>query len=355
MNNKNWNDRADKDLFFTILSVKNIGVISGSEWVTIGNYMRRMGYGFTNEGCRQHFQGLRRAQNKAEQDEDGNETAKKVDPTLNPITRRPGPGRGRPRKSTGSEVSPSIQTITSGLQVVTAIPGTTDSLSPSTQLTAAASTPGHQHQQHQQHQPPPTPQDIGIDPHEQHQQLPPQYNVHSTPRFHHQHPQLESHNTHYSPQPPPGQPLQHFQSPQSTPQQHQQHQQQQHVFHHSPDSAAEQQHRRDSSTQHLSPGQQPPDAETAAAAAVAAAVVSSHEPTPVNDSVAPEPLNLEEEDGEGEEEDPEGPPAKRQRLDEAEFGQHDPLEDDPVLALANANNGTGGPESYHAEFDYAEA
>lgn len=52
MNNKNWNDRADKDLFFTILSVKNIGVISGAEWTTIGNHMRGLGYGFTNEGCR---------------------------------------------------------------------------------------------------------------------------------------------------------------------------------------------------------------------------------------------------------------------------------------------------------------
>lgn len=50
--NKNWNDRADKDLFFTILSVKNIGVISGAEWTTIGNHMRGLGYGFTNEGCR---------------------------------------------------------------------------------------------------------------------------------------------------------------------------------------------------------------------------------------------------------------------------------------------------------------
>lgn len=49
---KNWNDRADKDLFFTILSVKNIGVISGTEWATIGNHMRTLGYGFTNEGCR---------------------------------------------------------------------------------------------------------------------------------------------------------------------------------------------------------------------------------------------------------------------------------------------------------------
>ncbi|KAK3392628.1 hypothetical protein B0T20DRAFT_60754 [Sordaria brevicollis] len=98
--NKNWNDRADKDLFFTILNVKNIGVISGSEWITIGNTMRAMGYGFTNEGCRQHFQGLRRAQHKSET---GVATAspdpnRRVDPTLNPITRRPGPGRGRPKK-----------------------------------------------------------------------------------------------------------------------------------------------------------------------------------------------------------------------------------------------------------------
>ncbi|KAL6356772.1 hypothetical protein LRP88_10378 [Fusarium phalaenopsidis] len=98
MNNKNWNDRADKDLFFTILSVKNIGVISGAEWTTIGNHMRGLGYGFTNEGCRQHFQGLRRAQNKAESNGGLNENSRKVDPTLNPITRRPGPGRGRPRK-----------------------------------------------------------------------------------------------------------------------------------------------------------------------------------------------------------------------------------------------------------------
>lgn len=50
--NKNWGDRADKDLFFTILSVKNIGVISGGEWTTIGSHMRQLGYGFTNEGCR---------------------------------------------------------------------------------------------------------------------------------------------------------------------------------------------------------------------------------------------------------------------------------------------------------------
>ncbi|TQV97619.1 hypothetical protein V2A60_006635 [Cordyceps javanica] len=100
MNNKNWNDRADKDLFFTILTVKNIGVISGAEWTTIGNYMRSMGYGFTNEGCRQHFQGLRRATNKIEAAPPPADAAlRRVDPSLNPITRRPGPGRGRPRKS----------------------------------------------------------------------------------------------------------------------------------------------------------------------------------------------------------------------------------------------------------------
>ncbi|KAK0626153.1 hypothetical protein B0T14DRAFT_509271 [Immersiella caudata] len=97
--NKNWNDRADKDLFFTILSVKNIGVISGAEWTTIGNHMRQLGYGFTNEGCRQHFQGLRRAQNKAEANGLGNgSNSRQTDPQVNPITRRPGPGRGRPRK-----------------------------------------------------------------------------------------------------------------------------------------------------------------------------------------------------------------------------------------------------------------
>lgn len=98
MSSKNWNDRADKDLFFTILSVKNIGIVSGGEWTTIGNHMRSMGYGFTNEGCRQHFQGLRRAQNKAEANGSVVGNGRYSDPTLNPITRRPGPGRGRPKK-----------------------------------------------------------------------------------------------------------------------------------------------------------------------------------------------------------------------------------------------------------------
>lgn len=49
----------------------------------------------------QHFQGLRRAQQKAEANGALSENPRKIDPTLNPITRRPGPGRGRPRKSAG--------------------------------------------------------------------------------------------------------------------------------------------------------------------------------------------------------------------------------------------------------------
>lgn len=119
--NKNWNDRADKDLFFTILSVKNIGVISGSEWTTIGNHMRALGYGFTNEGCRQHFQGLRRAQNKAEANGlAASSSALKGDPTMNPITRRPGPGRGRPRKqpANGAPTTPGAAPAAPGATMV---------------------------------------------------------------------------------------------------------------------------------------------------------------------------------------------------------------------------------------------
>ncbi|KAI0850132.1 hypothetical protein F5Y00DRAFT_233669 [Daldinia vernicosa] len=111
--NKNWNDRADKDLFFTILSVKNIGVISGGEWTTIGNHMRSLGYGFTNEGCRQHFQGLRRAQHKVETN--GIDAQRRSDPTQNPITRRPGPGRGRPRKQPPAPIAGLSQVSSPGV------------------------------------------------------------------------------------------------------------------------------------------------------------------------------------------------------------------------------------------------
>ncbi|KAB5585790.1 hypothetical protein GE09DRAFT_1048833 [Coniochaeta sp. 2T2.1] len=137
--NKNWNDRADKDLFFTILSIKNIGVISGPEWTAIGNHMRTLGYGFTNEGCRQHFQGLRRAQQKIEGSVASPvDSPRKVgDPTLNPITRRPGPGRGRPKKQAssdpaapGASASPAQQPLPP-IPPTTSIPSSIPSLMPS--------------------------------------------------------------------------------------------------------------------------------------------------------------------------------------------------------------------------------
>lgn len=58
---------------------------------------------------RQHFQGLRRAQHKADINGTVSDAPKKGDPTDNPITRRPGPGRGRPKKqvsASGSQHSP---------------------------------------------------------------------------------------------------------------------------------------------------------------------------------------------------------------------------------------------------------
>ncbi|OAA59420.1 hypothetical protein ISF_06355 [Cordyceps fumosorosea ARSEF 2679] len=150
MNNKNWNDRADKDLFFTILTVKNIGVISGAEWTMIGNYMRSMGYGFTNEGCRQHFQGLRRATNKIEAMPPPADLAlRRVDPSLNPITRRPGPGRGRPRKSQSAGPAADAESSTDPASSVAGNVG--EALDPS----LTASSPGmaptlHHHQHHPQ-------------------------------------------------------------------------------------------------------------------------------------------------------------------------------------------------------------
>ncbi|KAG8419148.1 hypothetical protein J3459_011497 [Metarhizium acridum] len=168
MNPKNWNDRADKDLFFTILSVKNIGVISGAEWTTIGNHMRTLGYGFTNEGCRQHFQGLRRSQNKAEAKSTAPEMARRVDPTLNPITRRPGPGRGRPRKlpAAGAEaespvdgaISPASASAPTPAASVAAVHAPSTIPTPgTTQEGNTADQQAAQQQQQQQQQPPSPP------------------------------------------------------------------------------------------------------------------------------------------------------------------------------------------------------
>ncbi|KAL1902185.1 hypothetical protein Cpir12675_000085 [Ceratocystis pirilliformis] len=100
--NKTWTDRADRDLFLSILMVKSVGIVSGAEWSQIGALMRGQGHGFTNEGCRQHFQGMRRKSAKKDT------IAKPIDvgsqdPTHDPIMRRPGPGRRKIRKSASAD------------------------------------------------------------------------------------------------------------------------------------------------------------------------------------------------------------------------------------------------------------
>lgn len=64
----------------------------------------------TNTFNSQHFQGLRRGQEKGELTAPAPTTNQHSDPSFNPITRRPGPGRGRPRKS-GSVVPPPEDTL----------------------------------------------------------------------------------------------------------------------------------------------------------------------------------------------------------------------------------------------------
>ncbi|TFB05293.1 hypothetical protein CCMA1212_002978 [Trichoderma ghanense] len=309
--NKNWNDRADKDLFFTILSVKNIGVISGAEWTTIGNHMRGLGYGFTNEGCRQHFQGLRRAQNKAEVDGTHSESARRADPTLNPITRRPGPGRGRPRKSqaqnanqSGADTADASPTAspagvpTTGPASVPALPGDMGS-SP-----MAGHSPGISLQQQQQQQ--------------QHQL------------------QQQQHQ------------LQQFQSQQLQPQQLQP--QHQHQF---------QQQFQQQLQQHqaqLQPQLQTqlktemPDADgISVSAQTPNDLTSNHligsEP---GSATSQDQLQLDGVQSGDEDAEADDHPAKRQRLDPHDLGQDSTLDDEAVLALA-AHNGADGADPYPAE------
>ncbi|KZL77566.1 hypothetical protein CT0861_06875 [Colletotrichum tofieldiae] len=181
--NKNWNDRADKDLFFTILSVKNIGVISGSEWTTIGNHMRTLGYGFTNEGCRQHFQGLRRAQHKAETNGVGPDNLRKIDPTENPITRRPGPGRGRPKKQPQQPAPMPIPALPGQIGQIgqPGVPGQPGQLGTDQELQVGQPPqPEHQPEHQPGHQHDHQPDSHQIDPHQvtSHQANPPQIDSH---------------------------------------------------------------------------------------------------------------------------------------------------------------------------------
>ncbi|KAL5630446.1 hypothetical protein BROUX41_000318 [Berkeleyomyces rouxiae] len=95
--NKTWSDRADRDLFLAILMVKSVGVVSGAEWSQIGALMRGQGHGFTNEGCRQHFQGMRRKSARKETVVKPPDAGSR-DPHHDPIMRRPGPGRRKSQK-----------------------------------------------------------------------------------------------------------------------------------------------------------------------------------------------------------------------------------------------------------------
>ena len=88
---------------------------------------------------------------------------------------------------------------------------------------------------------------------------------------------------------------------------------------------------------------QPPPPEQAA---------PTQESTPENETgTAPEPLRLESEDVEVEIENDhaDGRPIKRQKMGDEEIRPDQSLDDDPVLALADANDAAGGPDSYTSE------
>ncbi|KAL7944411.1 hypothetical protein V8C42DRAFT_88024 [Trichoderma barbatum] len=304
--NKNWNDRADKDLFFTILSVKNIGVISGAEWTTIGNHMRGLGYGFTNEGCRQHFQGLRRAQNKAEVDGGHSESARRADPTLNPITRRPGPGRGRPRKSQIQDLDqPDVDTADGSPTVLpTGIPTTVPAAVPVVLPGAMVSSPMPGHGPGMA---------SPVVPLQQQQQL------------------------------------QQLQSQQLQPQhQHSFQQQQQHQF-----QQQLQQHQAQLQPQLKT---EIPDADGISVSAqtpndIATNHLIGSEP---GSTTSQEQLQLDAVQSDNDDDDTDDHPAKRQRLDPHDLGQDSALDDEAVLALA-AHNGADGTDPYPPDFGYREA
>ncbi|KAL7963598.1 hypothetical protein V8C34DRAFT_3139 [Trichoderma compactum] len=311
--NKNWNDRADKDLFFTILSVKNIGVISGAEWTTIGNHMRGLGYGFTNEGCRQHFQGLRRAQNKAEVDGSHSESARRADPTLNPITRRPGPGRGRPRKSQVQESDqPDANTTDNSPTGLPASVPTTVSAAVPTVLPGAAAPspmPGHG-----------PVMAASVVPLQQQQQFQQLQSQQLQPQHQHQFQQQQQHQ---------------FQ------QQLQQHQAQlqpqlKTEMHDADGISVSAQTPNDMASNHLIGSE--PGSTTSQEQLQLDAVQSGDD---------------EEEEEEEEEDDADEHPSKRQRLDPHDLGQDSALDDEAVLALA-AHNGADGTDPYPPDFGYRD-
>ncbi|RDL34004.1 uncharacterized protein BP5553_08372 [Venustampulla echinocandica] len=52
-----WDHKSDKDL---LLAIIENGVLKGIEWPKIAQKMTAKGYTFTHEGCRQHFQKIRK-------------------------------------------------------------------------------------------------------------------------------------------------------------------------------------------------------------------------------------------------------------------------------------------------------
>ncbi|CAL3966877.1 unnamed protein product [Diplocarpon coronariae] len=52
-----WDHKADKDLLLVIIDE---GTLKGIAWPTISDKMSSKGYTFTHEGCRQHFQKIRK-------------------------------------------------------------------------------------------------------------------------------------------------------------------------------------------------------------------------------------------------------------------------------------------------------
>lgn len=267
----------------------------------------------TNNLHRQHFQGLRRAQNKNEADGSHSDTARRADPTLNPITRRPGPGRGRPRKSQASEAAqPSTNDAVgtadadadadaSPIAVTASVPTTISPTAPTMlpgpmvpgTMVPNNSIPGHG----------------------------PDMAPHTMPMQQNQHPQLQSQHPH-----------QHqFQ--------HQQFQQQlQHQSQIPPqlkeemlkaelpegvDISAQTSNHIDSS--HLAESEADAEAESATS----------------QDQLQLDPIQSGDEDADEH-------PAKRQRLDPHDLTQDSALDDEAVLALAT-HNGTDGTDPYPTE------
>ncbi|EHK98899.1 hypothetical protein GLAREA_05576 [Glarea lozoyensis ATCC 20868] len=62
MTNTTWNHESDKDLLLTIIAR---GSLTSIVWKDIAAEMTALGYGFSHEACRQHFQKIRKQRRNA--------------------------------------------------------------------------------------------------------------------------------------------------------------------------------------------------------------------------------------------------------------------------------------------------